>query len=220
MGRQPSRFQPTPPARTETITCVSTFISSLFQPTPPARTETLNGPMFRESPFYFNPLRPRGRRLAMTSDNLIGGMYFNPLRPRGRRPPGLATMIIWSKISTHSAREDGDRPDSGLDSSLCDFNPLRPRGRRRHKFVRVKLPIGFQPTPPARTETNLYGHTIMYDAISTHSAREDGDIVLYDVVTYGIDFNPLRPRGRRLLLIYYPSIYKNFNPLRPRGRRR
>ena len=169
--------------------------------TPPARTETLTQLAWGDNQADFNPLRPRGRRLAMTSDNLIGGMYFNPLRPRGRRPPGLATMIIWSKISTHSAREDGDRPDSGLDSSLCDFNPLRPRGRRRHKFVRVKLPIGFQPTPPARTETNLYGHTIMYDAISTHSAREDGDQNICRGQKGWYDFNPLRPRGRRHCLV-------------------
>ena len=126
------KFQPTPPARTETVFTPCSLTRSSFQPTPPARTETLNGPMFRESPFYFNPLRPRGRR-----------------RMRGSRDdrPG--------KISTHSAREDGDILGHSGTSQRHNFNPLRPRGRRRYIKVQRIIKYRFQPTPPARTETSF-----------------------------------------------------------------
>ena len=57
--------------------------------------------------------------------------------------------------------------------------------------------------------------------ISTHSAHEDGDTILYLLVIGVIDFNPLRPRGRRRFSSPYSWGYrKYFNPLRPRGRRR
>ena len=60
----------------------------------------------------------------------------------------------------------------------------------------------FQPTPPARTETHKIPYPIMYDWISTHSAREDGDTNDVVVDSTETDFNPLRPRGRRLLTTF------------------
>ena len=100
----------------------------------------------------------------------------------------------------------------------------------------------FQPTPPARTETTfkvpascnsiISTHSAHEDGdgtemksvgrhwISTHSAHEDGDTILYLLVIGVIDFNPLRPRGRRRFSSPYSWGYrKYFNPLRPRGRR-
>ena len=122
-------------------------------------------------------------------------------------------------ISTHSAREDGDYT-----------------GR-----TKIVTGLEFQPTPPARTETNDAVDKLNDYIFSTHSAREDGDqpqkLFCY-VYQY---FNPLRPRGRRhywpniaTLLTFQPTppartetsvpLYNKvpfiyFNPLRPRGRR-
>ena len=62
--------------------------------------------------------------------------------------------IVLPKISTHSAREDGDHP-------LYRYF----RWNRR-----------FQPTPPARTETMRRLFCLAVWQISTHSAREDGDL--------------------------------------------
>ena len=55
-----------------------------FQPTPPARTETLDYRVTIANTNYFNPLRPRGRRLDYRV-TIANTNYFNPLRPRGRR---------------------------------------------------------------------------------------------------------------------------------------
>ena len=61
--------------------------------------------------------------------------------------------------------------------TIANFNPLRPRGRRLYRAaVDIKL-NKFQPTPPARTETDLAGRALEHFKISTHSAREDGDNV-------------------------------------------
>ena len=78
---------------------------------------------------------------------------FNPLRPRGRRLAPLLVILGCHNISTHSAREDGDIND------ICrEFDV----------------------------------------SISTHSAREDGDMHRKAIEATYDDFNPLRPRGRRL----------------------
>ena len=55
----------------------------------------------------FNPLRPRGRRPKITT-SLAYDFDFNPLRPRGRRRGGNVGKPLSQRISTHSAREDGD----------------------------------------------------------------------------------------------------------------
>ena len=66
-----------------------------------------------------------------------------------------ACLLTDTAISTHSAREDGDTA-----------------------YVRASMEISpFQPTPPARTETDLAGRALEHFKISTHSAREDGDNV-------------------------------------------
>ena len=77
---------------------------------------------------------------------------FNPLRPRGRRPDAAACGV-----------------------AVYNFNPLRPRGRRRRDASSRIHSRLFQPTPPARTETEIIFHIKEVREISTHSAREDGD---------------------------------------------
>ena len=78
-------------------------------------------------------------------------------------------------ISTHSAREDGDFMDGAMNMCIQKF----------------------QPTPPARTETKKDSIGEMIARISTHSAREDGDFPNCFIILLAVDFNPLRPRGRR-----------------------
>ena len=78
-------------------------------------------------------------------------------------------------ISTHSAREDGDdiEPDNISSGTEISTHSAREDGDGT-------VLIGYHPT-----------------YISTHSAREDGD---FNDMLNGrrlINFNPLRPRGRR-----------------------
>ena len=148
--------------------------SPLFQPTPPARTETLLLSLSKGIREYFNPLRPRGRRRCSGRNKETSYINFNPLRPRGRRPY-RCLQISNNEISTHSAREDGD-------CQFCDSHNQRTisthSAREDGDLFRLHalyIFYKFQPTPPARTET------------------EKADILAVVMP----DFNPLRPRGRR-----------------------
>ena len=67
-------------------------------------------------------------------------------------------------ISTHSAREDGDGS----------------------WFLTTSITSLFQPTPPARTETDEYMYKYKKIKISTHSAREDGDACYIVVIKFAV----------------------------------
>ena len=124
------KFQPTPPARTETISRASAPSGATIS-THSAREDGDARKGRKEQIYeYFNPLRPRGRRLicmvsfqdipvfqptppARTETkgaglDVFSEVYFNPLRPRGRRQAMSYKMMQNIHISTHSAREDGD----------------------------------------------------------------------------------------------------------------
>ena len=121
-----------------------------------------------------------------------GGMDFNPLRPRGRRP---------------GCQQPTAEP--------AGFQPTPP-ARTETRWADTRYPTpGFQPTPPARTETAYVIAAVRAVQISTHSAREDGDDVTAGLVTLDLDFNPLRPRGRRQPTLLRPSAPYRFQPTPP-----
>ena len=186
---------------------------SEFQPTPPARTETLSD-LFSATPLLISTHSARE-----DGDNAGYSLFGKPI------------------ISTHSAREDGDGYLKKKESWLIYFNPLRPRGRRRccvrppvlRIYFNPLRPRGrrpvqscielfereFQPTPPARTETEIdFLLVLLYD-ISTHSAREDGDRIQYGSALASQYFNPLRPRGRRPKSPITYIMHRIFQPTPP-----
>ena len=77
---------------------------------------------------------------------------FNPLRPRGRRPLDSKISDNSILISTHSAREDGDKLNNGksLTNTISTHSAREDGDEMLQKFCDI------------------------WD-ISTHSAREDGD---------------------------------------------
>ena len=174
----------------------STTIIS-FQPTPPARTETTTIWLHSHViPISTHSAREDGDDAGSTGPADQPG--FQPT------PPARTETIMYPDyqdippISTHSAREDGDYGCGLSGNSLRYFNPLRPRGRRHQYRTMMSLQMQFQPTPPARTETK------MPPAIDgkgefqpTPPARTETRSTLLHSICMP-DFNPLRPRGRRL----------------------
>ena len=159
-----------------------------------AREDGDRHPWHRQTvPPYFNPLRPRGRRQNTNGDSTKTKADFNPLRPRGRRRRARLEENCRLIISTHSAREDGDSQIVADRCAPADFNPLRPRGRRRLQQCDFIIAIQFQPTPPARTETNREGEKPKPFTISTHSAREDGDVRRQSAIGNLLKFQPTPP---------------------------
>ena len=124
-----------------------------FQSTPPVWAETWVISFLAESPNYFNPLRPCGRRPCLAT-RPRSPKHFNPLRPCGRRLGVTATPDrgdifqstppVWAE--THCSRRP---PRIG-----GYFNPLRPCGRR-------PLNVGWE---------------LLTTSISIHSARVGGDV--------------------------------------------
>ena len=99
--------------------------------TPPARTETV----------------------YLTTRSLL--IRFQPTPP-ARTETLLNRGADRTGISTHSAREDGDRNSKReAPGGTGHFNPLRPRGRRLRSRATEVVEKIFQPTPPARTETAI-----------------------------------------------------------------
>ena len=167
----------------------------------------------------FNPLRPRGRRRIMALSGVLP-YYFNPLRPRGRRLKLRDLDEDTLDISTHSAREDGDWIHL---FSLLPFGIFQPTPPARTETNIISIPyIGFlfQPTPPARTETNNASAFNFIAEISTHSAREDGDMPRHLHHPQQFKFQPTPPARTETSTVSMTRFsLSDFNPLRPRGRR-
>ena len=142
---------------------------------------------------YFNPLRPRGRRLASSMSFIPIASVFQPTPPaRTETPKNSGPVHLWQFQPTPPARTETTIHKISP-NGIRNFNPLRPRGRRR---------------PPGNKNAVKTG-------ISTHSAREDGDCMNCPNCTWKIYFNPLRPRGRRHLMLSGPPHFLQFQPTPP-----
>ena len=78
----------------------------------------------------------------------------------------------------------------------------------------------FQSTPSAWRETDHLPRTVRHLAISIHSLRMEGDLILSTLSTIHNYFNPLPPHGGRQSTDKQEiSTLSNFNPLPPHGGR-
>ena len=66
---------------------------------------------------YFNPLRPRGRRLP-ARNTVCFLLIFQPTPPTRTETELEARLKLCIEISTHSAHEDGDSDNDRLNGSL------------------------------------------------------------------------------------------------------
>ena len=101
---------------------------------------------------------------------------FNPLRPCGRRPSPCRVHAVPNRISIHSARVGGD-----------------------HLWMRQVANLLIISIHSARVGGDAaVGVVHNFTApISIHSARVGGDIAAQILFAPHLDFNPLRPCGRR-----------------------
>ena len=118
----------------------------------------------------FNPLRPRGRRRFIdnkipylikfqptppartethSNENVIQcSSEFQPTPPARTETPRSVQDNTGKRISTHSAREDGDPRLMQMPWAVRYFNPLRPRGRRPLKALGICDDKDFNPLRP------------------------------------------------------------------------
>ena len=123
------------------------------------------------------------------------------------------------KISTHSAREDGDLYDAITDDMGEGFQPTPPARTETKQRNTTDTLLIFQPTPPARTETQSLG---CFQSCSrfqpTPPARtETVNLGCWDRYNQFQPTPPARTETRTRTRIR--TAKSDFNPLRPRGRR-
>ena len=124
--------------------------------------------------------------------------------------PFQSTPSAWRETSVGGVRERG---------SLY-FNPLPPRGGRQHS-VRVHKPLLCISIHSLRVEGDRRSsYPAVMCLISIHSLRMEGDKSDAASVFVLGNFNPLPPRGGRLISGNYFVTILHFNPLPPRGGRR
>ena len=114
-------------------------------------------------------------------------------------------------ISTHSAHEDGDDVYKNFAMNYIGFQPTPPTRTETVMHPRhTKTEFQFQPTPPTRTETETKIMEHYWFRISTHSAHEDGDVNDKISIKLKIIFQPTPPTrtetGQKTPLLLYGTI--------------
>ena len=131
ISRRPHRFQSTPPARGATLAgfapCVCVVIS-IHAP----REGGDSGERVRHAgSVYFNPRPPRGGRRLAPSPASAPKRFQSTPPPRGGRPRISFIIEARRRISIHAP----------------------PRGGRHQRIFDGRLPVYFNPRPPARGAT-------------------------------------------------------------------
>ena len=174
-------FQSTPSAWRETNYVKCYIFTSIFQSTPSAWRETEMA--ITDSAgitISIHSLRMEGDHSITII--CISRYYFNPLPPHGGRPGG--TMHIWMKMVFQST------PSAWRETVVSST------------FLNVSS--SFQSTPSAWRETKIVTTCIcIWNIISIHSLRMEGDNCICKWYSNYIYFNPLPPHGGRLVCRYH-----------------
>ena len=106
---------------------------------------TLNYPRIIEK-FLSTPSARRAT--AGAGPHRAGGEDFYPRPPRGGRLAVLVESCVFTEISIHALREEGDEASIRWALSLVDFYPRPPRGGRLETCQIWRPIIYFYPRPP------------------------------------------------------------------------
>ena len=194
-------------------------MSILFLSTPSARRATTAAPQVNQQmPISIHALREEGDGDAMDRvDAKVISIHalreegdplseedYNSCRkflstPSARRATAKAGLWgIRQQISIHALREEGDAVRKGHHMEKENFYPRPPRGGRPLYHKSSLTMRDFYPRPPRGGRLCVHAVQQVFQLISIHALREEGDPV-----------DQQRPAGR-----------KNFYPRPPRGGRR
>ncbi len=120
--------------------------------------------------------------------------------PSARRATIIAGCcpLLWIAISIHALREEGDVVYERFRSlSIVYFYPRPPRGGRPSPSALHSTSQVFLSTPSARRATEYGNNTAELADISIHALREEGDAVLYRLLSRGVNISihALREEG-------------------------
>ena len=87
----------------------------------------------------------------------------------------MLEITLFSLISIHALREEGDSTSIAATTRLGDFYPRPPRGGRPSRPRSQPTWAAFLSTPSARRATGVHFYKDDYQFISIHALREEGD---------------------------------------------
>ena len=240
---KPSKFQSTPSSRRETYCSIDgkthaiISIHSLL-----AEGDACGHGIIGTYSISIHSLLAEGDGAGGTNGG--NGNDFNPLPPRGGRPPRRRLIFPTRHISIHSLLAEGDpaaldAPDkaSGFQSTPSSRRetPEVTRAREEQNDISIHSLL-------AEGDRVAAGGLVRTDVISIHSLLAEGDGRRPSGMREGLNFNPLPPRGGRLILAArhkkgklisihsllaegdrdkrtVSNFFIHFNPLPPRGGR-
>ena len=125
------------------------------------------------------------------------------------------------RISIHSLREEGDgtRMDYLAELIEISIHSLREEGDLSKSLKQQKLKLYFNPLPPRGGRHPKAGTLTTFEIISIHSLREEGDCNSNEFSEFSlISIHSLREEGDEPCQPIHWSL-RHFNPLPPRGGR-
>ena len=193
-----SRFLSTPSARRATAR--RRFHCGLgqgFLSTPSARRATQGERVsLANSEISIHALREEGDFCPCISATLVLLFLSTPSARRATEAQDYPTAT--DCISIHALREEGD-PTSPSRASMPDyFYPRPPRGGRQERCSTRSPDQKFLSTPSARRATSYSPSLLLWNVISIHALREEGDQIIVKISREQINnFYPRPPRGGR-----------------------
>ena len=140
-------FNPLPPHGGRLCLQATPRPCQAFQSTPSAWRETTALPLVYLAIFHFNPLPPHGGRQIHHRVPFFGNSFQST--PSAWRETYQRQLCgIYSAISIHSLRMEGDRYRISNTVSSLYFNPLPPHGGRPLFVLQATTMIYFNPLPP------------------------------------------------------------------------
>ena len=143
--------------------------------------------------------------------------------PSARRATYSFAICLSSFAYFYPRPPRGGRLDNDVDKFIAsfDFYPRPPRGGRRAAAKAEAKAAAFLSTPSARRATEWAKNLGIYQEISIHALREEGDTTTLLICQEVFDFYPRPPRGGRpISASVIDDRLKHFYPRPPRGGRR
>ena len=145
---------------------------------------------------YFNPLPPHGgRQTNHYSETLTSPFQSTPSAWRETSSDWMSRRR--PDISIHSLRMEGDVVSVAVSGKPLYFNPLPPHGGRQKTSRHPARESHFNPLPPHGGRRQVLAAVCLFQDISIHSLRMEGDIVMRVGFGYSafISIHSLRMEG-------------------------
>ena len=190
-----------------------------FYPRPPRGGRPVHSPSLGSVAVFLSTPSARRATRGRVQGAQCKAISIHALREEGDRN-AVQLILEGRSISIHALREEGDYAAVTAYHRGGIFLST-PSARRATREERAGLTYGayFYPRPPRGGRHHGGNPGLLFDAISIHALREEGDRPRASCSGRAYYFYPRPPRGGRLLTPRSKAPHNNFYPRPPRGGR-